>query len=93
VSTELDKTNIISHKSDIYALGVIIFEILCGFISTGDDYKTSRNMLLKELRALKQIYPDLEKIIRKCVDINPTNRPDIYKLIKIFDNYLNLRTK
>jgi len=93
VSTELDKTNIISHKSDIYALGVIIFEILCGFIRTGDDYKTSRNMLLKELRTLKQIYPDLEKIIRKCVDINPTNRPDIYKLIKIFDNYLNLRTK
>ena len=93
VSTELDKTNIISHKSDIYALGVIIFEILCGFISTGDDYKTSRNMLLKELRTFKQKYPDLEKIIRKCVDINPTNRPDIYKLIKVFDNYLNLRTK
>ena len=94
VSTELDKTNIISHKSDIYALGVIIFEILCGFISTGDDYKTSRNILLKELRIkIKPIYPDLEKIIRKCVDINPNNRPDIYKLIKIFDNYLNLRTK
>ena len=93
VSIELDKTNIISHKSDIYALGVIIFEILCGFIRTGDDYKTSRNILLKELRTFKQINPDLEKIIRKCVDINPNNRPDIYKLIKILDNYLNLRTK
>ena len=39
----------------------------------------------------------VEKIIRKCVNINPNNRPDIYKLIKMFDefadNYLNLKTK
>lgn len=85
VSPELDETFIISHKSDIYALGVIILEIWCGFIDYDERYKTSRNILLKELRFLKNDNPELEKIIRKCVDIKPDNRPDIYKLIKIVD--------
>ena len=48
-------------------------------------YKTSRNILLKELRYLKNDNPELEKIIRKCVDIKPDNRPDIFKLIKMID--------
>jgi serine/threonine protein kinase len=85
ISPELDDTFIISHKSDIYALGVIILEIWRGFIDSEDRYKTSRNILLKELRYLKNDNPELEKIIRKCVDIKPDNRPDIFKLIKMFD--------
>ena len=85
ISPELDETFIISHKSDIYALGVIILEIWCGFIDYDERYKTSRNILLKELRYLKNDNPELEKIIRKCVDIKPDNRPDIYKLIKMVD--------
>ena len=85
ISPELNETFIISHKSDIYALGVIILEIWCGFIDSDETYKTSRNILLKELRYLKNDNPELEKIIRKCVDIKPDNRPDIFKLIKMFD--------
>ena len=85
ISPELDETYIISHKSDIYALGVIILEIYCGFIDSDETYKTSRNILLKELRYLKNDNPELEKIIRKCVDIKPDNRPDIFKLIKMID--------
>ena len=85
ISPELNETFIISHKSDIYALGVIILEIWRGFIDSEDRYKTSRNILLKELRYLKNDNPELEKIIRKCVDIKPDNRPDIFKLIKMFD--------
>ena len=85
ISPELDETFIISHKSDIYALGVIILEIWCGFIDSDSRYKTSRNILLKELRYLKNDNPELEKIIRKCVDIKPDNRPDIFKLIKMID--------
>ena len=95
VSPELNDTCIITHKSDIYALGVIILEIWCGFINADDDCKISRNILLKELRYLKNHNPQLEKIIRKCTDINPNNRPDIYKLIKIFNDFSNnyLKTK
>ena len=85
ISPELNETFIISHKSDIYALGVIILEIWRGIIDSEDRYKTSRNILLKELRYLKNDNPELEKIIRKCVDIKPDNRPDIFKLIKMFD--------
>ena len=95
VSPELNDTCIITHKSDIYALGVIILEIWCGFIDADEDCKISRNILLKELRYLKNHNPQLEKIIRKCTDINPNNRPDIYKLIKIFNDFSNnyLKTK
>ena len=97
VSPELNDTCVITHKSDIYALGVIILEIWSGFVNADDDCRITRNILLSELRYLKNCNPELEKIIRKCVNINPNNRPDIYKLIKIFndfaDNYLNLKTK
>ena len=97
VSPELNDTCVITHKSDIYALGVIILEIWFYFVDANDDCRTTRNILLSELRYLKNYNPELEKIIRKCVNINPNNRPDIYKLIKIFDdfadNYLNLKTK
>ena len=95
VSPELNDTSIITHKSDIYALGVIILEIWCGFIDADENCKISRNILLKELRYLKNHNPQLEKIIRKCTDINPNNRPDIYKLIKIFNDFSNnyLKTK
>jgi serine/threonine-protein kinase len=85
ISPELNDTCIISHKSDIYALGVIITEIYIGFINGHDDCKLCRNELLRELRYLKNINPDLEKIIRKCVDIKPEKRPDIYKLIKMIN--------
>ena len=87
VSPELNETCIITHKSDIYALGVIILEIWYGFIDADDDCKITRNILLKVLRYLKNDNPELEKIIRKCVNINPNSRPDIYKLIKMFDEF------
>ena len=66
-------------------MGVIILEIWSGYINADDDCKITRNILLKELRYLKNDNPELEKIIRKCVDIKPDNRPDIYKLIKMID--------
>ena len=78
-------------------MGVIILEIWFYFVDADDDCRITRNILLKELRYLKNHNPELEKIIRKCVNINPNNRPDIYKLIKMFDefadNYLSLKTK
>ena len=87
VSPELSDTCVITHKSDIYAVGVIILEIWRGFVSADDDCKIARNILLKELRYLKNDNPELEKIIRKCVNINSNSRPDIYKLIKIFNDF------
>ena len=83
VSPELNfEPHILSHKSDIYAVGVIINEIWFGEIDHS-DYKESRNYLFRQLRIMKNHDPDMEKIIRKCVVINPDKRPDIYKLLKM----------
>lgn len=80
VSPELNyEPYILSHKSDIYAIGVIMTEIWFGYIDQA-DYKESRNYLFRQLRIMKNHDPDMEKIIRKCVLIDPDKRPDIYKL-------------
>ncbi len=85
ISPELDNTCVISHKSDIYAIGVIIAEIWCGYIRADEDYKKSRNILLKNLRNIKEENKELEKIIRKCIELDPNKRPDINKLIEMFN--------
>lgn len=90
VSPELNDIHILTHKTDIYSVGVIMTEIWTGHIKH-DDYKESRNYLLKQLRVIKKEDSKLEKIIRKCIEINPEKRPDIYELIKLFNNYLNTR--
>ena len=54
-------------------------EIWFGYIDQA-DYKESRNYLFRQLRIMKNHDPDMEKIIRKCVLIDPDKRPDIYKL-------------
>ena len=83
VSPELNfEPHILSHKSDIYAIGVIMTEIWFGYIDHS-DYKESRNYLFRQLRIMKNYDLDMEKIIRKCVLINPDKRPDIYKLLKM----------
>ena len=92
VSPEMNEKYILTHKSDIYAVGVIMTEIWCGSIKY-DDYKGARNYLLKLLRIIKNDDPDLEKIIKKCIEINPDKRPDIYKLIKVFTKYQDNKTR
>jgi len=83
ISPELNfEPCILSHKSDIYAVGVIMTEIWFSYIEHF-DYKESRNNLFKQLRIMKNHDPDMEKIIRKCVVIDPDKRPDIYKLLKM----------
>lgn len=92
ISPELNDEYILTHKADIYAVGVIMTEIWCGHI-IHDEYKKSRNYLLKQLRVIKKEDKELEKIIRKCIEIDPDKRPDIYKLIDLFDSYYSLNTR
>ena len=82
-SPELNYDYILSHKSDIYAVGVIIVIIWFGQIKHC-DYKKSRNDLLKKLRIIKKKEPNLEKLLRKCINSNYKKRPDIYKLYNEF---------
>jgi|MDSY01.1.fsa_nt_gb serine/threonine protein kinase len=92
VSPEMNDKHILTHKTDIYAVGVIMTEIWCGSIKYF-DYKEARNYLLKQLRIIKNDDPELEKIIKKCIEINPDKRPDIYKLIKVFTKYQDNKTR
>ena len=92
VSPEMNEKYVLTHKADIYSVGVVMTEIWCGHIKY-DEYKESRNYLLKQLRIIKNDDPDIEKIIKKCIEINPEKRPDIYKLIKIFTKYHDYKTR
>jgi len=92
VSPEMNDKHILTHKTDIYSVGVIMTELWCGQIKYF-DYKEARNYLLKQLRIIKNDDSELEKIIRKCIEINPDKRPDIYKLIKIFTKYQDYKTR
>jgi len=79
------KLNILNHYSDIYSVGIMIIEIWCGYIwDKGKTFNECRNEALKSLRLIKLDNPNLEKLIRKCINIDHKKRPDIYKLYKMF---------
>ena len=83
VSPELDKDFILSHKSDIYAVGAILVELWTGDLKQG-DYNKSRSDLLKRIKIIEKEDSDLSSLIKKCVHINPKRRPNIYELLDMF---------
>ena len=79
---------LLNHKSDIYSTGVIMTEIYVGKIwKDADNFNSCRSELLKSLRMIKKENPKLEKLIRKCIDLDHNKRPDIYKL---YDDFIKL---
>ena len=77
--------NILNHKSDIYSVGIMIIEIYVGNIwHSGDTFSECRNEVLKSLRMIKKENIKLEKLLRKCIDLDHKKRPDIYKLYDMF---------
>ena len=78
--------NILNHKSDIYSIGVTIIEVWVGtiFKKQSDNFNEARNEVLKSLRIIKKYNKDLEKILRKCIDLNYKKRPNIYQLNDMF---------
>ena len=79
---------ILNHKSDIYSIGVTIIEIWVGtiFYKRTDKFNEIRNEILKSLRIIKKDNPELEKILRKCINTNYKKRPDIYQLYDMITN-------
>jgi len=82
---------ILNHKSDIYSIGVTIIELWTSniFNKNTDKFNVSRSEVLKTLRTIKDNFPELENILRKCIDLNYKKRPDIEQLINLFTKLNN----
>jgi len=71
-----------SLKSDIYSLAICILEVWCGGIwKDGKSYKECRLEVLSSLRNLSKKEPELEAILRNCIDLNEEKRPKIKTII------------
>jgi len=86
---EQEENSILDHKSDIYSIGVSIIEIWNGSIwkKNKGKFNETRNDVLKGLRNIKKNNIELEKLLKKCIDLNYKKRPDIYKL---YDEFIKL---
>ncbi|CAN6327073.1 unnamed protein product [Urochloa humidicola] len=82
-------SRVITFKSDIYSLGVIIIEILTG----QKGYPEIQNLLENWSARFETLLADIRlehikvcaEIAIKCIDPNPAKRPDTQRIIELLD--------
>ncbi|MBM4067923.1 MAG: serine/threonine protein kinase [Planctomycetes bacterium] len=71
------------HRSDLYSVGVILFELLCGRLPfTGDQtmdvmlaHATESPPSFESIGASAWVAPPIERVVQRCLAKNPTERP------------------
>ena len=75
----------ISYKSDIYELGVSFLEIWFGDIwpKETDRYDKNRRYVLDYLSLLEEDNLKIHDLIKRCVTVNHSKRPDLTTILEI----------
>ena len=79
LSPEQVRSSVVDHRSDLFAFGAVLYEMLAGRPAFAGDSAVERmNAILKEeprsLDPAATIPPALERIVRRCLEKNPANR-------------------
>nr|XP_043615768.1 putative receptor-like protein kinase At5g39000 [Erigeron canadensis] len=101
------KTGMVSHTSDVYSLGVVLFEILCGRVAsdpTGlEPFRTKAKSHYENRKLNDLIDPDLRaqmdqqsfdyfsEIAYHCLNEDPLQRPNAHGIVRILNKALELQ--
>ncbi len=94
ISPEQAKGEVLDHRTDIYSLGIVMYEMLTGDVpfrggtSIDISLKHINEKPLKPSELVENIPPKLEKIVMHCLEKDPAARyPDLSELISDLQKY------
>ena len=92
ISPEQEAFNKYDHKTDIYSLGIILYEMISSFSTTHE-----RSERIKALRKAQTIpsdiqkkYPGLTKLVLQMTDRNPEARPSAKSALEQLEQMVKL---